>query len=54
MIQNGRTDQLFQDEENLQTHLHERDSHEEILWKKKSRVRWLKEGEKTPSFSTDP
>jgi hypothetical protein len=54
MIQNGRTYQLVQDEENLQTQLSERDSNEEILWRQKYDVRWIKEGEKTQIFSTDP
>jgi len=34
----------------LQTQLSERAKQEEILWKKKSRIRWLKEGERNTKF----
>jgi len=34
----------------IQAQLEERRKQEEILWRKKSRVQWLKEGEKNKKF----
>jgi Ulp1 family protease len=42
----ARTAELMAEEEQLQTQLEERRKQEEILWKQKSKVQWLKEGEK--------
>jgi hypothetical protein len=51
IINEGRTDSLVQEEKHLQTQINEREIQEEILWKQKSRIRWLKEGEKIQSSS---
>ena len=42
MILNGRTEALTLEEGNLLSKLEERRKQEEILWKQKSRVEWLK------------
>jgi hypothetical protein len=50
-ILQGHSDALRQEEELLRQQLEERHKQEEILWKHKSRVQWLKEGENnTNSF----
>jgi hypothetical protein len=45
-ISGSRTTELMREEAKLQEQLEERRKQEEILWKQKSRVQWLKEGEK--------
>ena len=49
-ISGTRTAELMKEEEELQTQLEERRKQEEILWRQKSKVQWLKEGEKNTKF----
>jgi hypothetical protein len=45
-----RTAELMKEEEELQVQLEQRRKQEEILWRQKSRVQWLKEGENNTKF----
>jgi len=49
-ISGARTGAQMEEEKRLQTQLEERKRQEEIVWKQKSRVQWLKEGEKNTKF----
>ena len=50
IIQEGRTEILVTQEPSLLKQLDERRQQEEILWKQKSRIRWVKEGERNTKF----
>jgi hypothetical protein len=49
-ISGSQTPDLMKEEEKLQMQLEERKKKEEIMWRHKSRVQWLKEGEKNTKF----
>ena len=50
IILHNRTDTTVEGEKHLKSQFEDRYAQEEILWRQKSRVQWLKEGEKTTSF----
>lgn len=50
IITQGRTELLATKEQELQKQLDEKHKQEEILWRQKSRIRWLKEGERNTKF----
>ena len=49
----GLTEDLKTHEMLLNNQLAERREQEEVLWRQKSRIQWLKEGEKIQNSSTD-
>ena len=50
MIKEGPNDERIAQESNLQRQWEERLKQEELLWRQKSRVKWLKQGERNTSF----
>lgn len=46
IINGGRTEELSKQEQDIESKILERAKQEEILWRQKSRIRWLKGGEK--------
>eukprot|EP00253_Pinus_taeda_P033659 PITA_33659 len=50
IITQGRSNDLADKEKTLEKELIEKEKQEEVLWKQKSRIRWLKEGEKNTRF----
>jgi hypothetical protein len=50
MITSGSSQELVEEEVSLMAQIETRDKHEEILWRQKSRVLWLQEGERNSKF----
>lgn len=53
IIEEDILDHIKQEEQKLQQSWEERTTQEEKLWQQKSRINWLKCGEKTPLSSTN-
>jgi hypothetical protein len=50
MIASGCSQELIEEEVSLMAQIETRDKHEEILWRQKSRILWLQEGERNSKF----
>jgi hypothetical protein len=50
VISHGESPYLAQQEQTLSNQILERHNQEEIIWRKNSRVKWLKEGERITEF----
>jgi len=50
IIKDGYKEEHLEQEKQLLNQIEERNKQEEILWKQKSRIRWLKEGERNTKF----
>lgn len=50
IITEGYNEESMERENHLRNQIEERNKQEAILWKQKSRIRWLKEGERNTKF----